>query len=213
MTSTAVVPIRPKRNGHVSKNARTRADFAKLITEAWQSTLEGIYQTGNWLETAKAELPHGDWLLMIKNDLPFEASKAERLMRIAGDERLRDPAHGPNLPVSWRTQYELSKLDDDTFAAALADGRINPKMERKDALALRPNRPRKPRKPAKPKPQRAIGAIDRCAMAVRATVFNAAEELDPDQWDALVAELRGELADIEQVLKERGRGDREGAER
>ena len=71
-TITALT-TRPKRNITIhSKNARTRADFAKAITEAWQSTLDGIFKTGLMLEAAKGELAHGEWLLMIENDLPFE---------------------------------------------------------------------------------------------------------------------------------------------
>jgi hypothetical protein len=192
-----------------SKNARTRADFARMITEAWQSTMQGVYRTGMMLETAKAELPHGEWEEMVRNDLPFARDKAFRLIAIATDDRLQDVAHALHLPVSWMTQYELTKLDDDTFAAAIADGRINPKMQRKDALALRPKRPRRASNPS-PKPSNdpkpssnPIPAIDRCAMHVRSIVLDMTNEIDPDQWPALIDELRGEIDDIERTLAAR----------
>jgi hypothetical protein len=37
-------------------------------------------------------------------------------MKIARDQRLSDVAHGPLLPPSWRTLYELTKLDDAQYA-------------------------------------------------------------------------------------------------
>jgi hypothetical protein len=82
-------------------------------------------------------LKHGEWLKMIKEELPFEGSTARRLIIIANDDKLRDRAHGHNLPVQWRTLYELTKLTDEQFDAAIESGAINPKMERKDVKGLR----------------------------------------------------------------------------
>ena len=53
-------------------------------------------------------------------------------MKIASGERISNAAHGPHLPTSWRTLYELTKLPDDKFAAKLASGEIHPEMQRKD---------------------------------------------------------------------------------
>lgn len=154
------VATRPKRDVTTkSPNARSRADFAKLINEAWQSTLDGIFQTGLRLETAKAELPHGEWLAMIADDLPFGEDTAQNLIRIAKDDRITNTEHVRYLPVAWGTLYQLTKLDDETFAAAIEDGRINSKMARKDALALRP--PPKHRKSRKPKTAPAQATPDR----------------------------------------------------
>jgi hypothetical protein len=41
-----------------------------------------------------------------------------------------------DLPPSWGTLYELTKLDDDTLLALIEDDTINPKLERKQAEAL-----------------------------------------------------------------------------
>jgi hypothetical protein len=57
---------------------------------------------------------------MIEVDLPFKASIAQRLMKIAADERLVDAAHGPHLPPHWRTLYELTKLPDEVFDAKIS---------------------------------------------------------------------------------------------
>jgi hypothetical protein len=41
------------------------------------------------------------------------------------------------LPACYSTLYILSQIDDEFLKAAIADGRISPKMMRKDAFALR----------------------------------------------------------------------------
>ena len=56
---------------------------------------------------------------MVEAELPFSASTARRLMAISEDMRLSNPAHGQLLPQSWRTLYELTKLDDAAFNDAL----------------------------------------------------------------------------------------------
>jgi hypothetical protein len=41
---------------------------------------------------------------------------------VAGDERISNTAHAQLLPPSWATLYEISRLDDETFAAKIEDG-------------------------------------------------------------------------------------------
>jgi hypothetical protein len=67
---------------------------------------------------------------MVEHELPFGSSTAERLMAIAHDRRLTNPAHGQHLPPHWRTLYELARLSDKVFAARIADGTIYADMER-----------------------------------------------------------------------------------
>jgi N6-adenosine-specific RNA methylase IME4 len=106
--------------------------FTQKIVAAWRSSFEGILETGRLLTEAKAKLPHGTFEAMVENDLPFKPSTAQRLMKIASDERLANPAHVQLLPPSWGTLYELTKLPDEVFEAKLADGTIHPEMQRKD---------------------------------------------------------------------------------
>jgi N6-adenosine-specific RNA methylase IME4 len=111
--------------------------WARRIAEAWNATRDSVIECGRLLIEAKNALPHGAWQRMIETTLPFSASTAQRLMKIAGDERLTNPAHAPQLPPSWATLYELSQLDDGTFSHAVTKGLIRPDMERKDAERLR----------------------------------------------------------------------------
>jgi N6-adenosine-specific RNA methylase IME4 len=111
-----------------------RAAWAARIEAAWRSAVDGVLETGRLLAEAKANLPHGAFTAMIEADLPFKPSTAQRLMRIAADERLTNPAHVQHLPPHWGTLYELTKLSDQQFEAKLAAGDIHPEMERRELV-------------------------------------------------------------------------------
>lgn len=110
--------------------------WARRISDAWQSSLDGIFEVGRLLAQAKAELPHGAFERMVESDLPFAASTARRLMIVAADARLTNRAHVHALPPSWGTLYELTKLPDDAFGEAIERGIIRPDMQRKDLAPL-----------------------------------------------------------------------------
>lgn len=84
---------------------------------------------GAKLIEAKASLQYGEWGRLVKL-LPFGNNTAQRLMSISDDPRLANTAHGPLLPTSWRSLYELTKLDDDQWALAKEGGLIRPDLER-----------------------------------------------------------------------------------
>jgi Protein of unknown function (DUF3102) len=120
--------------------------WADRINAAWltgtRSAFEAAFEAGRILNEAKGKVPHGDFTGMVENDLLFNARTAQRLMVIAKDQRISNPTHVSLLPLHWGTLYELSKLKDEQFEAALKDGTIHPDMERKDVP--RPeHRPRK----------------------------------------------------------------------
>lgn len=121
-------------NGIVRLEPRavTAADFAARITTTYRRSVEAIIETGRLIAEAKLALDHGEFLSMVANDLPFGASTAARLMKVAADERLSNPAHVQHLPASWGTLYEISKLSPAQFDARIADGTISPRMERRD---------------------------------------------------------------------------------
>lgn len=114
-----------------------RADFAQRIAARWSNTLESVLAAGRILGEAKEALPHGEFLGLVRGDLPFGERTAQMLMRIAADKKITNAQHVSHLPPSWGTLYQLAQLDEASFAVALAEGRINPDMERKDAERLR----------------------------------------------------------------------------
>jgi hypothetical protein len=79
---------------------------------------------------------------MVERDLPFKPSTARRLTKIAANECLSNRAHAHVLPQSWMTLYELTKLPAPELVARIEDGVINPKMQRKDVMALLGGEPR-----------------------------------------------------------------------
>lgn len=114
----------------VCREAQT--PWAAQIAARWRACVAAIIQTGQLLNSAKAALPHGEFVAMITADLPFGPRTAQRLMAIAGDERLADLTRASLLPPSWTTLYELTKLDDDQFREALDNGLIRPDLERSE---------------------------------------------------------------------------------
>ena len=114
------------------RKSKTRAQWAAEIRAAHTKSVAAILKLGLTLTAAKKALPHGEWLAMIKNDLPFTASVAQRLMKIAADPKLANAARAQLLPPAWGTLYELSKLPSEIFAKAAATGAIHPKMTRDD---------------------------------------------------------------------------------
>jgi N6-adenosine-specific RNA methylase IME4 len=116
-----------------------RQYWARRINEAWDAGVAAIFKTGQRLIEAKADpdLPHGQFEAMVTEDLRFSASTGQRLMKVARDRKLANPAHGPLLPPSWRTLYEITKLTSEQFQALLDDGTIRPDVERDVIVARR----------------------------------------------------------------------------
>jgi len=109
----------------------TADEFAAQISQRWRASVEAIIDTGRLLIRAKKALSHGEFGAMIETRLPFGASTARRLMAIAADRRISNRAHAHVLPPHWATLYELTKLNDASFEARIADGSIRPDMERR----------------------------------------------------------------------------------
>lgn len=115
--------------------------WAKRIADEWQQQVTSIFLTGSLLESAKADLRPGDFMKMVKTDLPFEQSTANKLMKIAACDHLRNSELIPNLPAKWAALHELALLTETQFEEAIRDGKIHPKMKMKDAKALRGKQP------------------------------------------------------------------------
>jgi hypothetical protein len=109
--------------------------YVAEIEAAWQSAVQGIIATGALLNEGKSKVDHGDWLKLVQ-ELPFGERTAQMLMAIAANPVLSDANHGSDLPPSWRTLYELTRVPDDVLLARIEDHTINAGMERRDVAAL-----------------------------------------------------------------------------
>jgi len=150
------------RNLTISASAKVstgKSDWARRITDAWNASREAVIHVGALLIEAKDVLPHGDFQAMVDAELPFGPRTAQRLMAIVADERITNTTHGSLLPASWRTLYELTRLDDAVLEGAFAAGDISPDMERGDVARIR-------RRAAADRATSAPGAVDAQACAV-----------------------------------------------
>ena len=73
---------------------------------------------GRWLVQAKAELEHGEFGALFEL-LPFTERTGQRLMAVANAPRLNTTLGSHFLPASWRTLYELARLDEDQWAVVV----------------------------------------------------------------------------------------------
>lgn len=119
--------------------------WRERISERWQESVQAIINVGQLLLAAKAALEHGQFQTLFEGNkrLPFGWNTANKLMAIARDPRLSNSEHVQKLPNSWGTLYELTKLDNATFARALEEGAIHAEMERREVVGLRDERDRK----------------------------------------------------------------------
>jgi hypothetical protein len=122
-------------------NTRSRAEFSDAIRTSWTKGAVGILESSLTLKGAKDQLAPEQFKVMT---LPFDSSVARKLLVIANNSILC--AHVHILPPCWSTIYELAKLDDAVLRARIEDGTINTKIQRKDAIALRPKVGRQTRK-------------------------------------------------------------------
>ena len=102
------------------------AEWAAWISESWRKSVESIIETGRRLIKVKTHISHGNkksdpdagWLRMFKGNpdavacpLSFDESTARRLMKIAKNPILSNPAYAPVLSgSSWMDLYNLSQL-------------------------------------------------------------------------------------------------------
>lgn len=130
------------------------AFYAASINSEWRKSVKAIVDVGNLLRQAKRLCGHGEFLRLFKGHenavsepLPFGEDAAERLMRVASHPVLSNPDQSRNLPQSYQTLYELTKLDDEQILAGIKAGEITPEMTRAHAAALRSDPVDKPAVP------------------------------------------------------------------
>jgi hypothetical protein len=124
---------------------KTKAEYwAPRINAQWQKSVEGILGVGRQLIAAKEACEHGEFLRLFKghenavsDPVPFGEDAAEQLMKVAKNAVLSNSEFVRNLPQSWGTLYELTKLEDEQIIAGIKAGEITADMTRADAAALR----------------------------------------------------------------------------
>jgi hypothetical protein len=117
----------------------------------WQKQVTDILQVGRLLIQAKEEL---DSEAFKQLKLPFGERTAQALRRIAAHPVLSDAKHASLLPPCWATLDRLARLNHKVLRDRLADGKINPGLQRHqvrtevEGLPPREKRERKDSTPA-----------------------------------------------------------------
>jgi hypothetical protein len=118
---------------------------AKAINDNCEKGLDFDFKNGQLLIAAKegegstrvGKFEHGTFQLMIREKLKFDTSTANKLMVMARHPIISKEAYRPLLPTVWTKAHKLTFVADDTLIAALADGRIHPKLTDADIRVLR----------------------------------------------------------------------------
>lgn len=171
--------------------------YVQRIQIQLNKTLQGFIEIGKILAEAEEKLGRKSWLDMVNYDLPFSRRTAEKLVKIAEDKRITNPAYMQALPPHWTSLHELTFLDDDQFDDAIKNGSIHPDVERKDITALKTKQqPKTGTKQKAPVTTNStgpgvVGLPLGQQLAIR---FIASREgSEPKYWsDGLVAEIRQE---------------------
>lgn len=122
--------------GDLSEVARTPGEWADLVRADLARSVEGFVAAGRHLAEAKEQMPHGEWLPWVEHELPIGERAVRMLMALSEHPVISNRNHGTDLPTSWRSLYELSRLEPLALEAAIADGRVTPELERKQAKAV-----------------------------------------------------------------------------
>jgi hypothetical protein len=111
----------------IRKDSQDNAEYyAERIGEEYRRTQESAAMIGRLLIEAKASLPHGEWGKLTGETsmdgcgmLPFSGRAARMFMAIARHPRIGNRKHASDLPASWMTQYELTRLTDEQWERGL----------------------------------------------------------------------------------------------
>lgn len=114
------------------------------IAAAMGKTVLAIIETGRLLIAAKADLEHGEFIPMVEEDLRMSIRTVDRLMAVAGHQVLSNWTKWSNLPPSWTTLYQLTRIPDKALEKALGDGTIYPEITSKEVMDLIPRKKPKP---------------------------------------------------------------------
>ena len=192
-------------------NRRDWAFHAQRINAVWGKQVESIIETGKALLDAREELEHGSFESMVNLKLPFEPRTARMLMVVARHQILSNRNRGSDLPPSWRTLYELTKLPDEILRQKLKDGSINRKLERKDVATWRAELRGKvevdgktiERKPSPAEQLKAANAeIDRLKQIVRGEhLFDPTNTSDQQIAETMIGRLEGWRGRARRVAK------------
>jgi hypothetical protein len=117
------------------------------LNRLWEQVRDKFLAMGEYLELAKANLPHGHYEMMFADSKRNQASPFGRLrlnFNSATGSKLRAIYRATRdgriprekLPNAWGTAYELAKLTADEFRVARSRGLVRQDVYRSEILSL-----------------------------------------------------------------------------
>ena len=116
----------------------TAEAWAARIAPHLTAAADAIVAAGRELIEAKAAVPHGAFGACVEL-LGLTPSTARKFMAIANNPAITNRSQGSDLPGSWTTLYELSRLDPDELRACEGTTRSSP-----TSVSAAPQRSRPP---------------------------------------------------------------------
>lgn len=117
----------------------SRKEYAKRIKAALGKSVVGFIEAGQELQRAQDDdVAHGEWEAFVKKEVGISPRMAHMLMKIAKHPVISNQKHVSDLPPSWGTLYQLTKVPRPRLEAKLKDGTVNANMERKEVAELLP---------------------------------------------------------------------------
>lgn len=116
--------------------SKTADEWARIVRADLGQAVAGFVAAGRHLADAKKAIAHGQWEAWCKEQVGISPATAVMLMALPRHEVIANPYHGKDLPPSWRTLYELSRLDAPLLVAAIEAGDVHAEMERKSAVGI-----------------------------------------------------------------------------
>lgn len=160
---------------------RSPDQWAEVIRADLSQAVTGFVEAGRHLTEAKARIRHGEWEAWCRERVGISEDSARMLMALSKHAVISNPDHGRFLPPSWRSLFELSRLEAPLLESAIAAGDVHPELERKQATAL-------------------------VVEYRKAAVIEAAKSVQPGQWWQLGEHLLycGDSADEAFIAKAEG---------
>jgi len=120
---------------------RTAAD---AVTASLETARDRAIDLGKQLIEAKAKLPHGEFGKLfnghpekVAGHLSISYQWANKVMTIAANPAISNVSYTRDLPRDLDPLYELASIPAPSLEAAIEAGRVTPKMDRKEAAALK----------------------------------------------------------------------------
>jgi hypothetical protein len=128
------VPCVPR--GTVEEPAETVESFAAEIRKDWHKTSTTILEVARKCAAKAPRLDSEQQKNLFKNKLmPFGRTTFAKLVSLASNAALYDPARRQHLPANWTILYELRDCSPEEMDRAIKQGALKPECRRKDIIA------------------------------------------------------------------------------